>query len=113
MFNVQFEVTLRKVKRAVCGHRALGWRRNEQEQALLVGLLGARLTILCCEREWRLVGRSRLPLQFRKLLGLGWTATSYFSPGFAVRMISGFGQEHCIKDDPNYQNRHSLCGVYA
>lgn len=63
--------------------------------------------------EGFLEGRSRLPLQFRKLPGLGWTATSYFSPGFAVQMISGFGQEHCIKDDPNYQNRHSLCGFYA
>ena len=77
--NVELEVKLSKKKRVVCGHWKLEWRRNEQEELLLADLLGARPEVSHCQQEaksgrqrgekqaeGRLVGRSRLPLQFRK-----------------------------------------------
>lgn len=45
----------------------------------------------------------------RKLLGGERQIPPWPGELFTVQMLSGFGQENCIKDDPHYQNRHSFC----
>lgn len=48
----------------------------------------------------------RVNCNSEKVPGLGLTASRDISSGYTLQMISGFGQENCIKDEPKYQNRH-------
>lgn len=46
-----------------------------------------------------------------KVPGSGLTASRDISSGYTLQMISGFGQENCIKDEPKYQNRNGFLRV--